>query len=96
VDEGKGDPRSDAGQQVIKLGAGQPEVPLTAAVIQRSSWSEQMAKLAKRFASEGSFEHKYSDDDPTPLFCSPEQIQCGESLDECSININKAVNGFRF
>jgi len=70
---GEGDPRSDAGQQVIKLGAWQAEVPLTAAVIQRSSWSEQMVKLAKRFGSEGSGGHKYTATMiPTPLFCYPE------------------------
>jgi len=34
MDEAEGDPRTDAGQQVIKLGAGQAEVSLTAAVIQ--------------------------------------------------------------
>jgi len=59
MDEGEGDPRCDGGQQVIKPDAGQAEVVLTAAVIQRSSWREQMLKLAKQFASEGSGGHKY-------------------------------------
>ena len=59
---GEGDPRSDAGQQVIKLGAGQAEAPLIAAVIQ-AQLLEQMVKLAKPGAG-GSGGPKYGDDYP--------------------------------
>ncbi|XP_056107596.1 uncharacterized protein LOC130085708 [Rhinichthys klamathensis goyatoka] len=65
VGEGEGDPRSDAGQQVIKLGAGQAEVPLRAAVIQALLLERGNGGTRQtEFASEWSGGPKYSDDDP--------------------------------
>ena len=80
--EGEGDPRSDEGQQVIKLGEGQVEAPLITAVIQ-AQLLEQMVKLAKLGSPpKGLVDPNTATMIPTPLFCSPEQIQSGDSLDK--------------
>ena len=71
-----------AGQQVIELGAGQAEVPLKAAVIQ-AQLLEQMMKLAELGSPpKGLVDPNTATVIPTPLFCSPEQIQSGDSLDK--------------
>jgi len=90
VDEGEGDPRSDAGQQFIKLGTGQAEVPLTAGVIQAQLLERANGEIRQtvrlRRVRWTQIRRRWS---PRRCSCSPEQIQCGESLDECLININK-------
>ena len=65
MDEAEGDPRSDAGQQVIRLGAGQASVPLEAAVIQALLLERGKGETRQtEFTSEWSGGPKYSDDDP--------------------------------
>ena len=70
----------------------------------RSSWSEQMVKLATLGSPlKGLVDTNTATITPTPPFCSriqnicySEQVQSGDSLDECSINIKKmTANGFR-
>ncbi|CAM4732758.1 unnamed protein product [Leuciscus chuanchicus] len=83
VDEGESDPRSDAGQQVIKLGAEQAEVPLKAAVIQ-AQLLEQVVKLAKLGTppDRGSGEPKYGNDDPYAGVLLSRANMSVDSLDE--------------
>jgi hypothetical protein len=88
----KGDPRSDEGQQFIKLGVGQAEIQLKAAVIQ-AELLEQMVKLAELGSPlKGLVNPNTATTTAMPLLCSTELIQSYNSLNECSIHISHLAN----